>query len=294
MRPARFAYIAPTCAAEALEALARHGDDARLLAGGQSFVPMMNLRIARPALIVDLNRCSDLFYLREDDGAVVVGAMQRQGAVEHDAIVRMRCPLLARALPYVGYPAHRTRGTVGGSFAQADPAAELPGVAVALDARFAIDGPTGIREVAAADFFLGPLMTAIAPGEMLREIRFPIAPASALASFVESGVRRHDVAIAGIAAQVVVASGGRCTDARIAAIGVGERPLRLTAAESAINGHAIDARTIEQAVAAALAVVSPLDDSLASADYRRKLVAVLIRRALLDMAGRDTEHRRVR
>ncbi len=289
MRPTRFTYLSPTSAAEALEQLARHGPAASLLAGGQSLVPLMNLRIARPGVIVDLNRCSDLFYLREQPDAVHIGAMQRQGAVEHDPVVRARCPLLAQALPYVGYPVHRMRGTLGGSFAQADPAAELPGVAVALDARFVIDGPNGARQVAAADFFVSQLTTAIGPGEMLREIRFPIAPAAARASFVESGVRRHDVAIAGIAAQVLLLPDRRCADARIAAIGVGDRPLRLTEAERELNGREIDTAAINRSADAALAAISPRSDTLASAEYRRKLVAALLRRALRNIAASDTE-----
>ncbi len=284
MRPARFGYVAPRSGAEALRALARYGEDAVLLAGGQSLVPMMNLRIARPAVIVDLNLCHDLAYLREEGGFLVAGAMQRQGLAERAAILRRRCPLLAEALPYVGHPPTRTRGTLGGSFAQADPVAELPGVAVALDATFVIEGPAGPRRVPASEFFIAPLTTAIARGELLREIRFPIAPPWARAVFVESGNRRHDLAIAGIAGQVVVAADGRCSETRLAAIGVGERPVRLSAAEAAVNGHKLEDATFARAAEAAVSEIDAYSNTVASAGYRRKLVAALTVRALRAIA----------
>ena len=150
MRPARFSYVRAASRTEALEALARYGDAAVLLAGGQSLVPMMNMRIARPGVVVDINRCADLAGLREEAGDVVAGAMLRQARAEREPLLRSRCPLLIAALPWVGHISNRTRGTLGGSFAQADPAAELPGVAVALDAVFVIDGPDGTREAAAS------------------------------------------------------------------------------------------------------------------------------------------------
>jgi carbon-monoxide dehydrogenase medium subunit len=280
LRPARFAYERPASGAEALAALARHGEGAVLLAGGQSLVPMMNLRIARPAVVVDLNRCRDLAYAREEEGALVAGAMLRQGAAERDPLVRKLCPLLAAALPYVGHPPTRTRGTLGGSFAQADPVAELPGVAVALDADFFIESTQGTRRVPASEFFIAPLTTAIARGELLREIRFPIAPAGARAAFIESGNRKHDLAIAGIAAQVVIGKDGNCSDARLAAIGAADRPVRLRAAESLLNGQPLSAANVARAADAAMGEIETQGNTVASADYRRKLVGALTARAL--------------
>ena len=280
MRPASFVFIRAADRSEVLDALARYGDAAILLAGGQSLVPMMNMRIARPGVVVDLNHCADLAGLREESGAVVAGAMLRQAHAEREPLLRARCPLMLAALPWVGYPSNRTRGTLGGSFAQADPTAELPGVAVALDAVFVIDGPAGTREVAARQFFIAPLTTAIAPGELLREILFPVAPPGARVAFCESGNRHHDLAIAGIAAQIVVDAHGRCSDARLAAIGAGERPQRLDAAEAEINGSILDPATLTHAAQAAIAEVEARGDTVASSDYRRKLVAALTARAL--------------
>jgi carbon-monoxide dehydrogenase medium subunit len=285
LRPARFAYDRPASGAEALAALARHGEGAVLLAGGQSLVPMMNLRIARPAVVVDLNRCRDLAYLREEEGALVAGAMLRQGVAERDPLVRQRCPLLAAALPYVGHPPTRTRGTLGGSFAQADPVAELPGVAVALDAVFVIESTQGTRRVPASEFFIAPLTTAIARGELLREIRFPIAPAGTRVAFIESGNRKHDLAIAGIAAQVVIGKDGHCRDARLAAIGAADRPVRLRAAESELNGQPLSAANAARAAEAAMAEIKAQGNTVASADYRRKLVGALTARAVSLLNG---------
>jgi carbon-monoxide dehydrogenase medium subunit len=184
----------------------------------------------------------------------------------------------------VGHPPTRTRGTLGGSFAQADPVAELPGVAVALDAVFVIEGPAGTREVPASEFFIAPLTTAIARGELLREVRFPFAPNGARAAFVESGNRRHDLAIAGIAAQVVVGPDGMCSEARLAAIGVGERPVRLSAAEAALKGRRLDDATVSRAADAAVSGIDAYSNTVASAGYRRKLVAALTGRALRAVA----------
>lgn len=280
MRPAKFAYLAPVSAVEALDALERYADEARLLAGGQSLVPMMNLRVARPAFIIDLNRCADLFYLREQDGSLVIGAMVRQGAAERDRSVVKRCPLLYKALGYVGSPSSRARGTIGGSFAQADPSAELPAVALALDAVFIARSQAATRAIPASDFFVGPLSTALQPNEMLVEIRMPAALPATRSAFVESGNRSHDLAIAGVAAQAQADTDGRYRQVRLAALGAGHRPMRLRGAESLLEGANLDDCNVSEVVEAAMSEIDPQDDAIASAAYRRKLLCALVARAL--------------
>lgn len=284
MKPAPFAYLLPGCAEEALEMLARHGEDARVLAGGQSLVPLMNLRLARPKVIVDLNNCSDLFGHRRENGFIAIGAMTRQATVERDDGMQRDIPLLAAALPYVGFPANRTRGTMGGSFAHADPAAELPGVAIALDASFVIDGSSGPRTVSAKDFFRGQLATAIGAGELLREIRIPVAPPATRSCFIEAGNRSHDLAIAGLAAQAIVDEDGRYRDLRLAAFGVGDRPVRLAGAEAVAMGRTLDRALIARCAAAAAAAIDPPTDAVASAGYRRTLIEALTAQALTAIA----------
>ena len=289
MKPAPFDFYAPDTEEQVRELLAEHGEDARLLAGGQSLVPLMNMRILQPAVIISLNRCSALAYLREEGDFIVCGALTRQACAEDSALVGRHVPLLAAALPHVGVQANRNVGTVCGSLAHADPLAELPSVATALDATFVIASGDHTREVAAGEFFVAALTTCIEPGEMLREVRFPKTPAHAHSVFLEVANRAHGFAVAGLAAYVEVDPNSGCASARFAAMGMGSTAARLVDAEAAIAGRMLDERSIEEAASAASRCVEPDGDLHASADYRRHLAGVLVRRALNRVAGSQSQ-----
>ena len=287
MKPAPFDYVAPASAEEAVERLARYAGDARLLAGGQSLIALMNLRIARPAALIDLGRCPDLVYLREEVGWVVFGAMTRQATAEQSELVRERVPLIARTMPYLGHPTIRNRGTIGGTLAHADRVAELPGTAVALGAELVAQGPNGRRTIPAEQFFVGDLTTSLAPDEMLREARFPVAPANARCAFVEASNRHHDLAIVGIAAQLDLGADGGCKAARIAAIGVGPTPARLRRAEARLTAGRVDHDAIREAAELALEDAPAEGDLYASSAYRRRVTVGLVERALREAVGGD-------
>ena len=280
MKPAPFEFFSPGSLEETLGLLARYGDECRILAGGQSLVPLMNLRMVQPRVLISINRCRDLAYLEADDTHLRCGALTRQREAEHSALVRETCPLLAAALPYVGGLANRNRGTVCGSLAHADPVAELPAVAVALGATFVVNGVNGIREVAAEDFFISELTTCIGPGEMLQEVRFPRCAAGGRAAFVESGNRRHGFALVGMAGSFAWQDNGSCAKARIAAIGLGPTAIRLRSAEAALVGRRPDASARGAALAVAAEGASLTDDFHADAAYRKQLASVLLERLI--------------
>jgi aerobic carbon-monoxide dehydrogenase medium subunit len=279
MKPPSFDYHAPQSAAEALELLGRYGADARLLAGGQSLVPLLNFRLSAPAVIVDLNRAADLAYIREENGQVRMGAMTRQRAIEFSPLVKSRLPLLAEATRWVGHLPTRTRGTIGGSLAHSDPAAEYPAVAAALDAELVIRGSAGDRVVRAAEFFVGFMTTALQPGEMLIEVRMAAQASNSGWAFEEFSRRHGDFAIVGIAAMVAV-EGDRFRSARLAACGAGPTAIRLGGAEEILEHGGVDDRYIDDAAGRAAELVDPGADLHASAEYRRHLTRVLTRRAL--------------
>ena len=287
MKPAAFAYERPGILDEALEALARHGSDARPVAGGQSLVPMLSLRLARPALLVDLGRLAGLDELVVRNGAVEIGAMVRQRRLERDPLVTQHVPVLAAATRYVGHPSIRNRGTVGGSLAHADPSAEYPAVALAVDAQMVVRSARGERTIPARDFFLGPFTTTLAEGELLVAIRFPALPAGA-GWGVEEIARRHgDFALAGAVAVLERGPDGTCSRASVALFGVATRPLRATAVEQALIGRVLDSATLREAAAlAADAIDEPLSDVHGSATYRRQVTPVVVRRALEAAAAR--------
>jgi aerobic carbon-monoxide dehydrogenase medium subunit len=296
MKPAPFRYLRAGSVAEALSALAASGGEARLLAGGQSLVPAMNFRIARPALLVDINAIPGLDGIQAmDGGGLALGALVRHTDLARSPLVAERAPLLAEAARHIGHRAIRNRGTLGGSLAHADPAAELPAAVVALGAEPRLAGPGGERGVAADAFFRGALLTALEPDEMLVELRLP-APALAW-GFAELARRPGDYALAGVAA---VFAGGAPPRARLVAFGAGPQPLRLPSAEHVLGdavervgaGGGLDAETARRAGAAAGADVDPPSDVHASADYRRHLVAVLTERALLGAFDRLRAGRR--
>ncbi len=287
MKPPPFEYAAPTTLEDALALLREHGGDAKVLAGGQSLVPLLNMRLARPAVIVDLNRLPGLDYVRQVDGWLAIGAMTRQRAIERSDLARERQPLLHAATRLIAHPQIRNRGTVGGSLAHADPAAEYPAVALALDAELRVAGPAGERAIPARNFFQTYLTTALDVTEIVTEVRFPTLPQGAGWSFLELSRRHGDFALAGAAVTLSLSSSGMLDGARIALFGVGATPLRATAAEALLTGETPgDALFTHAAQAARDAVEEPLSDVHASAEYRRHLAGVLTRRALTEAAAR--------
>ena len=291
MKPPPFDYVAATSLDEALAAIADNGDDAKVLAGGQSLIPLMALRLAQPAVLVDVNGVAELATIDRDNGSLRVGAVARHRAVERSQLVRDTVPLVAEAMPLIGHVAIRSRGTMGGSLAHADPAAELPAVALALDATFTVRSrDRGERTIAAVDFFEGYFTTTLEPDEILCSVAFPVAlPGSGFA--IEEVARRHgDFAMVGVAAALTVAD-NVVTDARLALINVAEKPVRATEAEQALVGSAPGAELFKEAAAAATRSLDPSGDLHASPAYRRKVAGVCIRRALETAAARATEAR---
>lgn len=280
MKPAKFEYYAPQTLQETLEVLAFYGEDARILAGGQSLVPLLNFRIMQPSALVSINHCQDLHHLALEAEDIVCGALIRQVEAEHSAVVSQSCPLLAAALPWVGGRANRNRGTVCGSLAHADPLAELTAVATALDAKFMLASVHGRREVLPEEFFLGELSTCIEPGEMLEAVRFPAVGADATAAFVEVGNRQHGFAVVGVAAQLEYEPDGRYRRVRLAAIGVGSTPVRLEVAEGILTDTYGDMATVKEASHAAAIGLEPPGGFHADAAYRLKVLPVLIERAV--------------
>ncbi len=265
---------------EALTSLADAGEDAKILAGGQSLMPLLSLRLARPSVLVDLGRVDGLDEISEQNGTVTIGTMVRERAIERSAVIAEKIPLLAAALPLIGHPAIRNRGTVGGSIAHADPSAEIPAVAVALEAEMVIrSAARGEQRVPAADFFQGYFTTALEPDEALVAVCFPVAPPGTGVAFVEAARRHGDFAMVGAAA-AVSAEDGRITDARIALIGVADTPLRRPEAEQAVVGAVIGSEPFEDAAAAAGEGLTPASDIHGTGAYRTHLARVLTRRAL--------------
>jgi carbon-monoxide dehydrogenase medium subunit len=279
MKPPKFDYHAPRSVDEAVALLERYGGDAKVLAGGQSLMPMLNFRLARPAALVDVNRIGALAYIREENGTVAFGAVTRQRTVEFSPVVATRLPLLREATRWVGHLPIRSRGTIGGSLAHADPSAEYPAVLTALDGEVVVQGPTGRRTVRAPALFETYLTTTLAPEELLVEVRLPAMPAGAGYAFEEFARRHGDFAIVGIAA-MIVRQDGRCVVARLATAGAGPVPVRLRAAEEILERDGLDGPAIEAAAARAAELVQPDSDVHASAEYRRHLTRVLTGRAI--------------
>ena len=278
MKPAPFDYVRPGSLAEACELLA--GDeDARLIAGGQTLVPMLAMRLARPAKLIDILRLPELAGIREEAGAVVVGATTRQAHAERDPVIRSSVPMLARVLPWVGHPPTRNRGTVGGSIANADPSAEIPLVAVTLGADILLATPDGPTSMPSDDFFIGPMLTTIGQGECVSAIRFPVWPHKRIGvGFFEISARRSDFAFVAAAAQVALDEEGSCLDIALGVGGVGDRPLRLDV--SSLVGGKLDAASMAEAVNAASVDIDAMSDLHASAAYRRRVAVALSLRAL--------------
>jgi carbon-monoxide dehydrogenase medium subunit len=294
MKPAPFKYYAPSTVDEALARLAEHGWDAKVLAGGQSLVPMMNFRLAQPAVLVDLNSVSELFYIQPGrSGGLSIGAMTRQRQAEFDPRVAERAPMLSTALPKVAYPQIRSRGTLGGSIAHADPSAELVALSVALDGRFRLRSKQrGERWVDASEFFLGLFTTVLEPDELLVEVELPPMPPRSGWSFMEVARRHHDFALVGVAAVVILdeaqdAEAATCEQARLVYFSVGDGPVEAHQAAAVLEGQAPTPEAIlEAAQTAGDQDVDPNTDINASAEYRRHLVKVLGQRALTEAFDR--------
>ena len=288
MKPPSFDYLAPASVEEALALLGDLGEGAKALAGGQSLVPMLNFRLVRPRHLVDLNDLTELAGIREDDGRLVIGAMTRQRAVERSALVRARCPLLAEAMPQIGHVQIRNQGTIGGSLAHADPAAELPAVVAALDGELVLRSARGQRVLKAEEFFVTYFTTAAAPAELLVEVRLPAMPPRTGSAFVEVSRRHGDFALVGVAATVTVDEAGVCTGSALALTGVGRTPVVAREAARALVGVKPTAAAIDDVGRRVADAVRPDGDLHASSEYRRHLAGVLTRRALARAAERVT------
>ena len=285
MKAAPFDYVAPTSVDEAISVLAGARGEAKVLAGGQSLLPVLAFRLARPSLLVDLNRIPELSYVREsDDGGLTVGAMTRTHELEVSPLVATRWPLARDAAPHIGHRQIRNRGTVGGSIAHADPAAELPAVALATCATLVVRGPQGRRTIPATEFFVSVFTTALASDEVVTEIRVPPLPGRSGSAFVEVSRRQGDFALAGAAATVTF-DGTVCTGAMLVLIGVGPSPIEIPVA-GVLCGTGVGERQVAAAAEQARALVDPGSDIHGSASYRTELATVVGRRALLEAARR--------
>ena len=282
MKPAPFDYHAPETVDEALMLLAEHGEEAKALAGGQSLIPVLNFRLARPAVLVDLNRIVALAGIAPaPDGGLRIGAMTRQREAERSALVAKRSPLIREAMPHIAHPQIRSRGTLGGSLAHADPAAELPALALALEARFRLRRGAQERWIDARAFYTGLFATALAPDELLVEIVIPALPDGAGCAFEEVARRYGDYALVGVAAVLAIDAAGVCRAARIACINAGPGPLRAAHAEAVLSGQRVDAALVQAAAEAVAHDIDPTSDVHATVAYRRHLARVLTGRVLL-------------
>ena len=281
-------YEAPTTVSEAVALLAEHQDEASVLAGGQSLIPLLALRLARPAVLIDINGIDDLSGVSAANGWVAIGAMTREYVAEDSGTVAGAVPLLAAALPLIGHEAIRSRGTIGGSLAHADPAAELPAVARALEAEFVVRSQAGERVIQAADWFEGYITTSRHPDELLVTVRFPAAAPGTGVSFQEVARRHGDYAIAGLAASLTL-SGGAISDARLAFAGLSDVPVRAASAEDLLAGEGPSAELFDEAARRATEDIDPPADLHGSSDYRKKVAAALVRRGLRAAAGNAAE-----
>lgn len=287
MKPAPFDYCAPTDLAAALDLLAQHGDEAKVLAGGQSLMPLMNMRLARPQVIVDINRITELEYVSQTpEGGFVIGALTRQRALERSSVAREHNPLLAAALPLIGHFQIRNRGTIGGSLVHADPAAELPALSLALEAELVLKSAAQERVVRAEDFFLSYLTTAIEPEEMLTEIRLPAWQTGWGWDVQEVCRREGDFALVGAVSLLQVDDNGACQAVRLTLFGVGGTPVRVRRAEEILRGQRIDDEALAEVAKVVAEELDPESDIHASAAYRKEVGGVMARRTLAKALSR--------
>jgi len=280
MKPSAFEYFAPSTVREAIGLLERHGEEAKILAGGQSLVPLMNFRVARPKVLVDINHIKELDYIREEKGELVIGGLTRERALEISLLVQKKCPILTEAISYIGHLPIRTRGTMGGSLVHADPAAEIPIVVCALGGKMKVVGPSGERVLGAEEFFVTYLTSALEPAEILTEVRVPTLPSSTGWSFMEFSRRHGDFGIVVVASLLFMEDKGSCQKASIALGGVGPTPIRAREAEKLLAGQVLSEALITEAGVKAAEATDPESDYHASAQYRKNLAKVFTQRSL--------------
>jgi len=290
MKPAQFDYFAPAKIRDALALLEEYKDEAKILAGGQSLMPLLNMRLARPRALIDINRITSHSYIRRENSVLAIGALTRHREIETSPLVRQKCPVLAEAVRWIGYPQIRNRGTMGGSLAHAHPAAELPAVVTALRGELRVIGPAGERTVKAEEFFQGFFTVALEPNEILSEVRLALRPENAGFSFKEINRRHGDFAIAGVAALISLNERKECAESSIVLAGVNPTPLRAKRSEKLLKGRKITRDIIETAAALAAEDSDPPSDVHGSADYRRELVKVIVRRALEEAGARAMQN----
>ena len=281
MKPAKFEYFAPATLPEALDILHQHGEDAKILAGGQSFVPLLNMRLARPQVVIDINRISDLAYISpQPDNGLAIGALTRHRSIERSPPVADRLPLFAFAMPFIAHFQIRNRGTIGGSIAHADSAAEIPALSVALDAEFVLRSSEGERLAKAQSFFIGDLTTDLASDEILAEVRIPGKGPEWKWGFQEVCRREGDFALAGVVALVKLDDANSCQDARIVMFGMGGTPVRVQKAEDSLRGTRLSQEAFREVGAIVSEELDPVSDLHASREYRKEVGGVMARRAL--------------
>lgn len=285
MKPAAFSYHRPSSLEEALEQLAHGGENAKVIAGGQSLGPMMNMRLATPSDLVDLNDLTELAYIRDAGDALEIGALTRHHQIEDSAVVKHRCPLLAQAAQTIGHYAIRQRGTLGGSLAHADPAAQLALVAVTLGAQIKVVSIRGQRTIPASEFFLSVMATALEPDEIILSVRFPAATPDEGASFQLFNRRHGDFAIVAVAITVALQA-GRAARLRVGIAGTGPVPVAYEAVARQFSGRVADAGWIDELAQAVRGAVAPEDDARIPAEFRREITATLVKRAIESAIGR--------
>jgi aerobic carbon-monoxide dehydrogenase medium subunit len=286
MKPAPFRYVAARSIEQALALKAEHGDEARFLAGGQSLVPTMNFRLTQPAMLIDINPLTELAGIRNGGDRVRIGALTRYRALERDPATERKLPLAHEALPLIAHPQIRNRGTIGGNLAHADPASEMPAIVLTLGGRLRARSMKGERWIAARDFFVGALTTALEPDEMLTEVELPVAPARSGACFLELSRRRGDFAIIGVACVVRVDCAGKCSEARIGLCNAGDGPVFADAASASLVGRRIGAAEIAEAAALVQGAIDPGGSIHGSKEFQRHLAGVLTKRALATASER--------
>ncbi len=291
MIPASFEYFSPKTLSEAIALLQKHGSDAKILAGGQSLIPLMKLRLASPSRLIDLNRISELSYIRESDGFLTIGALTRESDLDSSELIRKKYPILADTAAVIGDPLVRNMATVGGNLAHADPANDHPATMLALGAEIVAAGPKGTRRIPLTEFFAGLFTTALRPDEILTEIRIPIPAPRSGGAYLKVERKVGDFAAAAVAVQITLSSGNTCQRVGIGLTNVGETPIKATRAEQILQGKAIDDKNIQEAARVAAEEAKPTEDLRGSVDYKRSLIRVLTARALRKaMARAKGEH----
>jgi CO/xanthine dehydrogenase FAD-binding subunit len=280
MKPSAFEYFTPSTVREAIELLRSHGDEAKILAGGQSLIPMMNFRVARPQVLIDINKIKELDYIREEKGELVIGGLTRERTLEVSPVVKKKCPILAEAISYIGHLPIRTRGTIGGSLVHADPSAEIPIIVCGLGGKMKVVGPSGERTLGTDEFFMTYLTSALEAAEILVEVRIPILPVNAGWSFMEFSRRHGDFGIVAVASILYLENKELCRKASIALGGVAPTPLRAGEAESLLAGRVITEELIKEAGVKAAQATDPESDYHASAEYRKDMARVFTQRSL--------------